>query len=155
MQQATNRPAGAHLLAEVMFAVEQLPQEASAYPAIYDLAVTCERSGFVESSLLLYDRCLRLAATDEDRQTTYANLAVAYHSAAAAEPDATRRNRHLHDGLYAATAALDPEGSHLPLATCVAFAHRSVMLSEIGHHESALADARRARAMAIEHGHAP
>ena len=104
---------GAHLLAEVMYAVEQLPHEPSAYSAIYDLAVTCEQSGFVESSLVLYDRCLRLSISDDDLQTTYANLTAAYHAAAATEPDPAKRNRHLHDGLYAATAALDPEGSQL------------------------------------------
>lgn len=143
---------GSHLLAEVMYAVEQLPQDPSAYPAIYDLAATCERSGFVESSLVLYDRCLRLAATDDDRQTTYANLAVVYHVAAVAEPDPAKRNRHLHDGIYAATAALDPEGSQQVRPTCVALAHRSVLFTEIGHYESALADARRARALALQEG---
>ncbi|HVE20001.1 MAG TPA: hypothetical protein VNB52_12980, partial [Ilumatobacteraceae bacterium] len=65
---------GAVLLAEVIYAVEQLPHEASAYSAIYDLAVTCDHSGFFESSLVLYDRCLRIATTDEDRQAAYANL---------------------------------------------------------------------------------
>lgn len=143
---------GAHLLAEVMYAVEQLPQEPSAYPAIYDLAVTCEESGFVESSLVLYDRCLRLAATDDDRQNTYAHLTAAYHAAAAAEPDPAKRGRHVHDGLYAATAALDPEGSQQVGPMCVALAHRSVLFAEISHHDSALADARRARAIALEHG---
>jgi diguanylate cyclase (GGDEF)-like protein len=142
--------AGANLLAEVMYAVEQLQQEPSAYPAIYDLAVTCEQSGFVESSLVLYDRCLRLPISDDDLQTTYANLTAAYHAAAAAEPDPAKRNRHIHDGLYAATAALDPEGSRQPRPTCIALAHRAVLFAEIGHYESALADARRARAMAVE-----
>jgi diguanylate cyclase (GGDEF)-like protein len=135
-----------------MHAIEHLPHGSSAYPAIYDLAVTCERSGLVESSLVLYDRCLRLAVTDDDRQNTYANMTVAYHAAAAAEPDPAQRNRHLHDGLYAATAALDPEGSQQIQAMCLALAHRSVLLAEVGHHDSALADARRARAIALDHG---
>ena len=149
---ATHEPStpGAHLLAEVLYAVEQLPQEPSAYSAIYDLAVTCEQSGFVESSLVLYDRCLRLSISDDDLQTTYANLTAAYHAAAATEPDPAKRNRYIHDGLYAATAALDPQGSQLPRPTCVALAHRAVLFAEIGHHESALADARRARTMALE-----
>ena len=90
--------------------------------------------------------------SDDDRQTTYANLTAAYRAAAAAEPDPAKRNRHLHDGLYAATAALDPEGSQQVRPTCVALAHRSVLFAEIGHHDSALADARRARALAVEHG---
>ncbi len=141
-----------HLLAEVMPAVEQLPLDSSTFPLIYDLAMTCERSGFVESSLVLYDRCLRLSRDDDDRQAVYANMTAAYHSAAAVELDQVKRNRHLHDGLYAATAALDPEGSQQVRPTCVALAHRSVLLAEIGHHTSALADARRARALAVEHG---
>lgn len=143
---------GAQLLAEVIYAVEQLVHEPSAYPAIYDLAVTCDRSGFHESSLVLYDRCLRLAATDDDRQAAYANLAAAYRAAAAAESDAGKRTRHARDGLYAATAALDPEGSQQARPTCIALAHRSVLFAELGHHESALDDARRARALAVQHG---
>ncbi len=142
----------ARLLAEVMPAVEQLPLDQSAFPFIYDLAVTCEQCGFVESSLVLYDRCLRLSLNDDDLQTTYANLTSAYHAAAAAEPDPVKRDRHLHDGLYAATAALDPEGGRQVRATCVALAHRSVLFAEIGHHSSALTDARRVRPLALAHG---
>ncbi|MEO7371150.1 MAG: GGDEF domain-containing protein [Ilumatobacteraceae bacterium] len=143
---------GALLLADVIYAVEQLPHEASAYPAIYDLAVTCDRSGFFESSVVLYDRCLRIAATDDDRQTAYANLTAAFCATALAEPDAAQRSRHLRDGLYAATAALDPEGSRQVGPTCVALAYRSVLFATLGHHDSALTDAHRAQQLAIEHG---
>ena len=142
----------AHLLAEVMPAIEQLPLDPSAFPLIYDLAVTCEQSGFLESSLVLYDRCLRLSLNDDDQQTTYANLTAAYHAAAAAETDPAKRDRHLHDGLYAATAALDPEGACQVRPTCVALAHRSVLFAEIGHHASALADAQRVRPLALANG---
>ena len=142
----------AHLLAEVMPAIEQLPLDPSAFPLIYNLAVTCEQSGFLESSLVLYDRCLRLSLNDDDLQITYANLTAAYHAAAAAEPDPTKRDRHLHDGLYAATAALDPEGARQVRPTCVALAHRSVLFAEIGHHASALADAQRVRPLAVANG---
>jgi diguanylate cyclase (GGDEF)-like protein len=135
-----------------MYAVEQLPHEPCAYPAIYDLAVTCDQSGFFESSLVLYDRCLRIATTDEERQTAYSNLTAAYCAAAAAEADPLRRARLLRDGLYAATAALDPEGARQIRPMCVALAYRSVLFAELGHHESALADARCARALAVEHG---
>jgi diguanylate cyclase (GGDEF)-like protein len=140
------------LLAEVIHAVVQLPHEPYAYPAIYDLAVTCDRSGFFESSLVLYDRCLRIAETDDDRQAAYANLTAAFRAVATAETDPVRRGRHLRDGLYAAVAALDPEGSHQIGPTCVALAHRSVLFAELGHYESALTDARRARQIAIEYG---
>lgn len=143
---------GALLLAEVMHAVERLPHEPSAFPVIYDLAVTCDRSGFFESALVLYDRCLRLAVTDNDRQAAYANLTAALCAAATAETDPDRRHRHLRDGLYAATAALDPEGAQQAGPVCVALAHRSVLFAQLGHHESALTDARRARRMAVELG---
>ena len=143
---------GAQLLAEVIYAVEQLAPDPSAYPAIYDLAVTCDQCGFFESSLVLYDRCLRIAISDDDRQSAYANLTAAYWAAAAAEPDPDKRSRHLRDGLYAATAALDPEGGNQVRARCVALAHRAVLFAELGHHDSALLDARRARVLAVEHG---
>jgi diguanylate cyclase (GGDEF)-like protein len=68
------------------------------------------------------------------------------------ESDPAKRGRHLRDGLYAANAALDPEGSRQPGPTCVALANRSVLFAELGHLQSALADARRARELAIEHG---
>jgi diguanylate cyclase (GGDEF)-like protein len=143
---------GAVLLAEVIYAVEQLAQEPSSYPAIYDLALTCDRSGFFDSALVLYDRCLRIAGSDDDRQVAYANLTAAFRAAAIAEADPVRRSRHLRDGLYAATAALDPEGSAQPEAICIALAHRSVLFAELGHHESALTDSLRARDMALELG---
>jgi len=143
--------ASAHLLAEVLHAVDQLPAEPSAYSAIYDLAVTCEQSGFVEPSLALYDRCLRLPISDDDLQTTYANLTAAYHAAATVEPQPDKRGQYLRDGLYAATAALDPEGAFRARPNCTALAHRAVLFAELGHHESALHDARRARALAVEH----
>jgi diguanylate cyclase (GGDEF)-like protein len=143
---------GPQLLAEVIYAVEHLPHEPSAYPAIYDLAVTCDESGFFESSLVLYDRCLRIAISDDDRQTAYANLTAAYWAAAAAEPDPVKRNRFMRDGLYTATAALDPEGGRQVRETCVALAYRAVLFAELGHHDSALTDARTAGALALEHG---
>ncbi len=143
---------GALLLAEVIYAVEQLPHEPSSYPAIYDLAVTCDQSGFFDSSLVLYDRCLRIAATDDDRQVAYANLTAAFRAAAMSETDPAQRCRHLRDGLYAATAALDPEGSQQAGPTCVALANRAVLFAELGHHESALEDAVQARKLAIQHG---
>jgi diguanylate cyclase (GGDEF)-like protein len=143
---------GAVLLAEVIYAVEQLVQEPSSYPAIYDLALTCDRSGFFDSSLVLYDRCLRIADSDDDRQVAYANLTAAFRAAAIAERDPVRRSRHLRDGLYAATAALDPQGSQQPEAMCIALANRSVLFAELGHHESALTDSILARDMAVELG---
>ena len=151
---ATHDPptSGAPLLAEVIHTVEQLSHEASAYPAIYDLAMTCDQSGFFEWSLVLYDRCLRIAVTDEDRQIAYTKLTAAFCAAASAETDPVQRSCHLRDGIYAATAALDPEGSQQIGPTCAALAHRSLIFAQLGHHRSALCDARRAREMALAHG---
>lgn len=151
---ATHDPptSGAPLLAEVIHTVEQLSHEASAYPAIYDLAMTCDQSGFFEWSLVLYDRCLRIAVTDEDRQIAYTKLTAAFCAAASAETDPVQRSCHLRDGIYAATAALDPEGSQQIGPTCSALAHRSLIFAQLGHHRSALCDARRAREMALAHG---
>lgn len=142
----------AHLLSEVMPIVDQLADDAAAFLALRDLAERCERAGFVESSLVLYDRCLRFSLTDDEQQATYANLTAACHAAAAATTDPVKRDRHLHDGLYAATAALDPGGCQQERPMCIALAHRSVLLAEVGHHQAALADAHRAQALAVENG---
>ena len=51
-------------------------------------------------------------------------MSAAYHYAAQREPDPHEQHRLLHDGLYAATAALDPEGGHEVMAIGQALAHR-------------------------------
>lgn len=142
----------ANVLAEAVFILGQLPHESRHYQVVNNLAVTYANCGFVEAALELYDRALRLADNDLDRQFTYANMSGAYHDAAQREPDPGEQHRLLHDGLYAATAALDPEGGTEVMAMCKALAHRSMMLAEIGHHHSALDDARKARLIATEHG---
>jgi hypothetical protein len=106
----------------------------------------------IESPLAVYDRCRQLPLSSLERQQTYADLTVAAHAAATATSDPEQRNRFVHEALYVATAALELDGpQHLP-AVCTALAHRAVLLAEIGHHESASADARRARALAAELG---
>lgn len=142
----------ANVLAEAAYVLEELPHDAANYLVLQNLAVTYTHSGFVEAALDLYDRALRLAETDADRQFTYANMSSAYHYAAQREPDPEARQRLLHDGLYAATAAVDPEGGGEALAVAAALAHRSMMLAEIGHHHSALDDARSALRTAREAG---
>ena len=61
-----------------------------------------------------------------------------------------QQHRLLHDGLYAATAALDPEGATEVMAMGEALAHRSMMLAQIGHYHAAIDDAQRAMAMATD-----
>ena len=102
--------------------------------------------GFFESSLVLYDRCLRIAISDDDRQTAYANLTAAYWAAAAAESDPGQAqpspSRRAVCGDRGARPGRRPSGPARPASR---LAHRSVLFAELGHHESALTDAQRAR----------
>jgi diguanylate cyclase (GGDEF)-like protein len=142
----------AHILSEAVYILDRLPNEGANYQVMHNMAVTYAQCGFVEAALELYDRALRIAETDDDRQFAYSSMSGAYHYAAQREPNPEERSRLVHDGLYAATAALDPEGGHEMMAICQAMAHRSMMLAEIGHYHAALDDARNARALATEHG---
>jgi diguanylate cyclase (GGDEF)-like protein len=142
----------AQVLSEAAYILDQLPNDSASYLVLQNMAVTYTHCGFVEAALELYDRALRLAKTDLDRQFTYANMAAAYHYAAQQEPDDEARTRLIHDGLYAATAALDPEGGGEAMAMASALAHRSMMLAEIGHFDAALEDAHTAYGTALEAG---
>ena len=142
----------AHILSEAVYILDRLPNEAGNYQVMHNMAATYANCGFVDAALELYDRALRLAETDMDRQFAYANMSSAYHYAAQREPKPEERNRLAHDGLYAATAALDPEGGSEVLAMGTAMAHRSMLLAEIGHYHGALEDARAARSITTEHG---
>jgi len=142
----------ANVLAEAMYTLDQLPNEARHYQVVHNMAATYATCGFVKAALDLYDRALHLADNDGDRQYTYSSMAGAYHYAAQRENDPSERERLIHAGLYAATAALEPVGELELLAMAGAQAHRAMMLAEIGHYESALDDARAARRITDEHG---
>lgn len=142
----------AHVLSEAVYILDRLPNEASNFQVMHNMAATYANCGFIDAALELYDRALRLAQTDTDRQFAYASMCSAYHFAAQREPNPQERNRLVHDGLYAATAALDPEGGSEVLAIGAALAHRSMLLAEIGHYHGALDDARAARLITAEHG---
>ena len=101
----------AQVLSEAAYVLDQLPNDATSHLVLQNLAVTYTHCGFVEAALELYDRALRLADTDLDRHFTYSNLASAYHYAAQREPDPERKARFLRDGIYAAGAAIDPQGA--------------------------------------------
>ncbi len=142
----------ANVLAEAMYTLEQLPNEARHYQVVHNMAATYATCGFVKAALDLYDRALHLADNDGDRRYTYGSMAGAYHYAAQRERDISERERLIHAGLYAATAALEPVGDAELLAMGGAQAHRAMLLAEIGHYESALDDARSARQISVEHG---
>lgn len=134
----------ANVLAEAAYVLEELPHDAANYLVLQNLAVTYTHSGFVEAALDLYDRALRLAETDADRQFTYANMSSTYRCAAQHKPDPEARQRLLHDGLYGSHRGGRPRGRWRGVAVAATLAHRSMMLAEIGHHHSALDDARSA-----------
>lgn len=142
----------AHILSEAVYILDRLPNEAGNFQVMHNMAATYANCGFIDAALEVYDRALRLAQTDADRQFAYASMCSAYHFAAQREPNPQERNRLVHDGLYAATAALDPEGGTEVLAIGAALAHRSMLLAEIGHYHASLDDARAARLITAEHG---
>lgn len=141
----------AHVLAEAMYTLDQLPDDSRHYQVMHNMAETYANCGFVKAALELYDRALHVADHDGARQCTYASMAGAYHLAAQNEHDPTEHDRLLHAGLFAATAALEPVEDTELLATAGAQAHRAMMLAEIGHFESALDDAHAALKQSGEH----
>ena len=66
---------------EAVYILERLPNEVGNYQVIHNMAATYANCGFVDAALELYDRALRLAETDIDRQFAYANMSSAYHYA--------------------------------------------------------------------------
>jgi diguanylate cyclase (GGDEF)-like protein len=140
------------VLAEAMYVMERVPNDPAYYQVVHNMAVTYQRCDFPLPAIELYDRALRLARVEGDRTFTYANLASAFHMAMIYEADPDVAARHLHDGIYAATAALDSQAQCEVVAEATALAHRSVLLNAIGHHEGALLDAQRCRVLATTHG---
>lgn len=140
------------VLSEAVYILQRLPNDPAHFQVLHNMAVTYARCGFLEPALELYDRALRLASNDVDRQFAYASMSSAYHDASLRETDPLEQHRLLHDGLYAASAALDPEGAREAIAVIEALVHRALMLAEIGHFHSAVDDARRARELAADHG---
>lgn len=141
----------AHVLAEAMYTLDQLPDDSRHYQVMHNMAETYANCGFVKAALDLYDRALHLADNEADRVFTSASMAGAYHLAAQHEHDPKEHDRLLHAGLFAATAALEPVDDGELLAICGAQAHRAMMLAEIGHFESALDDAQTALKISGEH----
>jgi diguanylate cyclase (GGDEF)-like protein len=139
------------VLSEAMYVMERVPNDSAYYQVIHNMAVTYQHCEFPGPAIDLYDRALRLARTERDRTFTYAGLASAFHMAMIFAPDKATASRHLHDGIYAATAALDSQAEREIIAEAIALAHRSVLLNSIGHHEAALEDAIRGRQIAAEH----
>jgi len=140
--------AASELLAEAMYVLLRVPNDPAYYQVIHNMAVTYQRCDFPLPAIELYERALLLAPDDSERTFTYANMASAHHMAMNYESDPETASRHLHDGIYAATAALDATTRCDVVTEATALAHRSVLLNSIGHHEAALDDAQRCRRLA-------
>lgn len=138
-------------LAEAMYVLIRVPNDPAYYQVIHNMAVTYQRCDFPMPAIELYDRALKLAPNEAERSFTYANMASAFHMAMNYAGDPETASRHLHDGIYAATAALDAQLEREVVTEATALAHRSVMLNAIGHHEAALADALQCRELAKDH----
>jgi diguanylate cyclase (GGDEF)-like protein len=147
-----HRPAEANeVLSEAMYVLQRVPDDPAYCNVLHNMAVTYQRCDFPIPAIELYERALRLCDTEADRSFIHANLASAYHLAMIHESDASVAGRHLHDGIYAATAALDMGAERDVTSEATALAHRSVLLNAIGHHEAALIDATRCRELAKVH----
>ena len=143
------QPAAAHaVLAEAMDVMTKVPDDPAYYQVIHNMAVTYQRCDFPLPAIEMYERALHLANDELERTLTYAHMASALHMAMNYETDQAIAQKYLHDGIYAATAALDVASAREVMAEATALAHRSVMLNAIGHHRAALADARRCRELA-------
>jgi diguanylate cyclase (GGDEF)-like protein len=138
-------------LAEAMYVLIRVPNDPAYYQVIHNMAVTYQRCDFPVPAIELYDRALKLAPDEAERSFAYANMASAFHMAMNYAGDPDTASRHLHDGIYAATAALDAQLERDVVTEATALAHRSVMLNAIGHHEAALADALQCRELAKDH----
>lgn len=140
------------VVAEALYLGQQLPSEPHTYHVTHNLAVTLSMYGLHDQALELFDRSLRLAAHEVDRQHSYANMSLAYLQAALSAGDVDDRHRLVHDAVYVATAALDPQADEEVSSRCTALSVRSVLLGMIGHHESAEQDALQGASLARETG---
>jgi diguanylate cyclase (GGDEF)-like protein len=132
-------------LAELLHAVRDVPHTPPMHTALQNVGVTLSNAELFDASIEYLHIALRLSGDDLDRTVCYSNLSEAYHYSAVWSGDAVTRQRHLHEGLYAATAALDPAHQQEARSSVTALAHRSMLLCHIGHFDAALADAARAQ----------
>jgi diguanylate cyclase (GGDEF)-like protein len=135
------------LLAEATWLIEQMPDNAATYLVVHNMADTYARCGFHAPAIQMFQRAIRLAPTEVDRQFAAANLTASYHLAALAERDLTAQAELFESGLATAGSVI---GSDVELeAGVVARSHRAAMLAHSGHTTDALREADSARAAAL------
>lgn len=130
-------------LAEALHALNAVDDDPANYRVMHNVAETLQHCELPFTAIELYQRALGMAPTPADLAYTHASLASAHHLAMnhADEPSGARH--HLHEGIYAATAALGFGADCDAPATATALAHRSVLLALLGHNDAARADAAR------------
>jgi diguanylate cyclase len=138
------------LLAEATWLLEQLPDEDTTFLMVHNLADTYARCGFHTAAIDLFQRAIRVAESDEDRQFAAANLTASYHFAGLAETDPTAARAMFHAGLAAAATVLTDDAERE--AQVLAQSHRAAMLAHIGSYAEAQRDADTARALALMFG---
>lgn len=135
------------LLAEATWLIEQMPDTEATHLVVHNMADTYARCGFHRPAIQMFQRAIRLAPTEVDRQFAAANLTASYHLAALAERDDAARAELLEAGLATAASVI---GSDVELeAGVVARSHRAAMLAHSGHYTDALREADSARAAAL------
>ncbi len=144
----------ARLLAECLHVAGRVPLEQQTFLMLNNLASTLMHAGFYEQAIDLFSRAMRRADDDLDRSMCHSNMVIAYHYAAMWAGGEQARQRHLHDGLYAATAALDPMVDSEVGCRAQAMAHRAMLLCHIGHLDAALRDAEEASRLVADFGSA-
>lgn len=135
-------------LAEALHALNAVIDDPANYRVVHNVAETFQHCELPFTAIELFQRALDMAPTPADLAYTHASLAAAHHLAMnhAHEPSGARH--HLHEGIYAATAALGFGTDCDAPATATALAHRSMLLALLGHNDAARADATRVMALA-------
>jgi diguanylate cyclase (GGDEF)-like protein len=140
------------LLAECLHIAARIPREQQTFLMLNNLAIALMHAGFYDQSIDMLDRAMRHADDDFDRSLCHSNMTISYHYAAMCADNEQARQRYLHDGLYAATAALDPMVECEVGCRAHALAHRAMLLCHIGHLDAALRDAEEAGRLVADFG---
>jgi tetratricopeptide (TPR) repeat protein len=139
-------------LAEALHALNTVIDDPANYRVVHNVAETFQHCELPFAAIELYQQALTLADSTADLAYTQASLAAAHHLAMNHSFDPREARRHLHEGIYAATAALEFGHDCDAAATATALAHRSMLLALLGHNEAARDDSERALRLATELG---
>lgn len=135
-------------LAEALHALSSVIDDPENYVVVHNVAETFQHCELPFTAIELYRQALRLTSVPGWIAYTQASLAAAHHLAMNHARDPLAAAHHLHEGIYAATAALEFGDDCDAAATTTALAHRSLLFALLGHYEAARTDSERALALA-------